>query len=110
MPFDNLNELKKKAKRPPPIPYAVRLLRALEEIYRDPRASIADKIRAIELSLETLPHRTIPRHKTDKEKAVIRALEESAKSTIKDIKKEPEIDIDLPAGLVPSQRVEPSDE
>ncbi len=61
------------------IPVTTRLLRALEEIYNSSDATIAEKLQALQLSVEVVPMRTKPRRKTDKEKAVIEALKSGTK-------------------------------
>ena len=51
-----------------------KILRALEGIFTDPNASVAEKLQALELSAKILPLRNTPRRKTEKEKLVIAAL------------------------------------
>jgi hypothetical protein len=55
--------------------YANRLLAALTDILEDPNATVAERIQAAKIALEALPMRRIPRKKTDKERAIIKALE-----------------------------------
>ena len=56
------------------IPVVTRLLRALSTIYEGEDASVAEKLQALQLSINVLPLRKVPRRKTDKERALIAAL------------------------------------
>lgn len=70
---------KKKAHPNTGMSYPNRLLRALETVYKDANASRAEKLQAIELSLEVLQHRTVPKRKTDKDKALEKILRQGTK-------------------------------
>ena len=52
-----------------------RLLRALQSIYENQEATIDERLQAIKLSVEVLPMRPKVKRKTDKDKAVIAALQ-----------------------------------
>lgn len=57
-----------------PMTYPNRLLRALETVYEDKQASRAEKLQAIQLSLDVIAIRPIPKRKTDKDRAIEKLL------------------------------------
>lgn len=66
-------------KNPPGQSYPNKLLQALQAIIADPSASVAQRLQAVELSTKILPLRKTPRRKTDKDKAILAALEGNKK-------------------------------
>lgn len=57
-----------------PKTYVNRMLKALSEIYEDPSYTPAEKLQAVRLSIETIDRRVTPKRKTDKDKALLKAL------------------------------------
>lgn len=72
--FQEKPEEKKKKKGKPGMSYPNRLLRALEGIYEDEEATRSEKLQAVQLSLETLAIRPVPKRKSDKDKALEKML------------------------------------
>ena len=59
----------------------VRVINALESIFEDPNVPASLRLQALNIALETLKMRPIPRRKTDKEKLVIESLKRGQKKT-----------------------------
>lgn len=63
----------------PGVSYPNKILKALELIYMDPTATVAERLQACRLSAEILPYRKTPKRKTDKDRAVLEALKKGQK-------------------------------
>ena len=67
--------------------YINRLLKALAEIYEDPKAAVPEKLQATRLALDALERRPVPKRKTDKDKLLEKALKDNQKKKLEKDKK-----------------------